>query len=430
MAGKKFWDKNEKLKPAELEALQLKRLKWSVKHAFKNNPAYNKRLKKAKVEPSSIKKLADIEKIPFLTKDDLRTYYPFGLVSVPMEKVVELHASSGTTGKPVVGTYTVNDLDVWGEVMARNLYRIGIRKEDRMQNAYGYGLFTGAHGFERGAQKIGALVSPLSSGNTQRQAMLMKDFEATVLAATPSFCLYIAEVAQGMGMDPRKDFKLKYGVFGAESWSEEMRKKVEDVYDFKAQDHYGLTEIIGPGVSAECPERCGLHINADHFYTEIIDPQTGETLGPGEKGELVFTSLTKEAFPVLRFRTKDLSILHDEKCACGGTLPRHARLMGRSDDMMKVKGVIVFPKQIEEAIMNVKGCSENYVIIKSKKGAIINLAVQVEPDVGVRKTSFKKIEAAVAKEIMAILGLKVPVKVVARGTIPRSEGKAKRVIEK
>jgi len=427
-ASKFFTPKIEKLKKKDLERLQLKRLKWTVTHAYKHNKVYKAKLQAVKMTPASIKTLKDIERIPFLTKDDLRNWYPFGLACVDLADCVELHASSGTTGKPVVGLYTKHDLDVWGESMARNLYMNGLRKEDLFQNAYGYGLFTGAHGFERGAQRVGALMVPLSSGNTQRQIRLMKDFGTTVIGSTPSYAIYMAEVARQMDLDPTKDFKVRIATCGAESWSEEMRKKLNEAWNIESFDHYGLTEIIGPGVSSECPEHDGLHINADHFYPEVIDPQTGETLGPGEKGELVFTSLTKEAFPVLRFRTKDLTILFDERCKCGRGLPRHARLMGRSDDMMKVKGVIVFPRQIEEAVMTVNGASENYLIVKSKTPVGYALKVRVEPSVdfhGDRAVLAK----AVSSEIFAILNLDVAVEVVDIGAIPRSEGKAKRVIE-
>jgi phenylacetate-CoA ligase len=426
--GKFYQPKIEKLSKKELEKLQLKRLKWTVKHAFTNNKVYHDKLVSVNMKPADFKTLKDIEKIPFLTKDDLRNWYPFGLSSVDLKHVVELHASSGTTGKPVVGLYTRHDLDVWSECMARNLYTNTLRKEDIYQNAYGYGLFTGAHGFERGAQRVGALMVPISSGNTQRQIRLMKDFGATALGSTPSYAIYMAEVARQMDMDPTKDFKLRIATVGAESWSEVMRKKLNEAWNLEAFDHYGLTEMIGPGISTECNKHDGLHINADHFYPEIIDPATGKTLGPGEKGELVLTSLTKEAFPVLRFRTKDLTMLIDEKCSCGRCMPRHARLMGRSDDMMKVKGVIVFPKQIEEAVMAVNGASENYLIIKNKTNLGYALKVRVEPS-----TDFHGDRAVLSKaitsEIYAILNLDVPVEVVDIGALPRSEGKAKRVIE-
>lgn len=427
----KYWNKKvETMKMNDLKNLQLRRLKKTVKYVYDRNRFYRERLKKARIGPNDIKTLEDIKKIPFLTKDDLRKYYPFGLVCSPMNEIVEIHASSGTTGKPVVGPYTKKDLNIWSEVMARCLYANGLRKKDVMQNAYGYGLFTGAHGFEKGAQKIGALVLPTSSGNTKRQIQIMKDFGTTALACTPSYSLYVAEKVREMNLDPKKDFKLRLGLFGAEAWSDEMKKKIEETWNIKALEHYGLTEIIGPGVSLDCGVHSGLHVNADHFYMEIIDPKTGETLEPGEKGELVFTTLTKEAFPVLRFRTKDLASYTEEKCECGRTLPRHSRIMGRSDDMMKVKGVIVFPAQIEEAIMKVKGVSENYQIIKYKKGIVTNLSVKVEPtETMFKKGNLKKLKKEIEEEIHSILNLRISAEIVKPGALPRSEGKAKRVVD-
>ena len=426
-----LWDKKYEAMPIDkLKELQLKRLKELVKRVYTKNKYYKNKLDEAGVKPGDIKNLSDIEKLPFLTKNDLREYYPFGLVCTEMDDIVEVHASSGTTGKPVVGPYTRNDVDLWGEVMARALYANGMRKGDRMQNSYGYGLFTGAHGFEKGAQKIGAMVITISSGNTQRQIKVMKDFESTVLAATPSYSLYMAEVAEEMGLDPKTDFKLRLGTFGAEAWSEEMRNNVEKRWGIHAAEHYGLTEIIGPGVVSECRHN-KLHINADHFLTEVIDPKTGETLEPGEEGELVFTTLTKEAFPAIRFRTKDLASLSEGVCECGRTLPIQSRIKGRSDDMMKVKGVIVFPSQIEAGLMQVEGVSEFYQIVKTKKGDITNLSVEVEPtDKRWKEGHLDDLEKKAEDEIYSILNLHVPVKAIEPKTIPRSTGKAKRVIER
>ena len=424
-----FWDKEIETMPlGELKKLQLNRLKALARYVYDNNRFYHEKLKIANVKPDDIKTLKDIEKLPFLTKDDLREFYPFGLVCTEMDDIVEVHASSGTTGKPVVGPYTKNDVDLWGEVMARSLYANGVRKNDVMQNAYGYGLFTGAHGFEKGAQKIGAMVITISSGNTKRQINVMKDFGATVIACTPSYSLYIAEVAEENGLDPLNDFKLHTGVFGAEAWSEKMRKNVEKRWGITAHEHYGLTEIIGPGVVSECKHK-RLHINADHFYPDIIDPKTGETLEPGEAGEIVFTTLTKEAFPAIRFRTKDLATLYEDHCECGRTLPIQSRIKGRSDDMMKVKGVIVFPSQIEAALMQVNGVSDNYQIIKTKKGDITSLSVEVEPTEERYKEGHRDdLEKKAEDEIYSILNLHVPVKTIPPKTIPRSTGKAKRVI--
>jgi len=426
-----FWDKKYEAMPAKkLEELQLDRLKKLVRMVYTKNKYYKKKFDENKIKPTDIKSLKDIEKLPFLTKNDLREYYPFGLVCTEIDDIIEVHASSGTTGKPVVGPYTANDVDLWGEVMARALYANGVRKHDRMQNSYGYGLFTGAHGFEKGAQKIGAMVVTISSGNTQRQIRLMKDFGSTVVACTPSYSMYMAEVAEEMGFDPVKDFDLKIGTFGAEAWSNQMRNSIEKRWGIKAHEHYGLTEIIGPGVVSECKYN-NLHINADHFYTEIIDPKTGETLEPGEEGELVYTTLTKEAFPAIRFRTKDLAFISTDSCKCGRTLPIQSRIKGRSDDMMKVKGVIVFPSQIESGLMQVEGVSEFYQIVKTKKGDITELSVEFEPtDSRWKEGHLDVLEKRAEDEIYAILNLHVPVKAIEPKTIPRSTGKAKRVIER
>ena len=429
---KKFWNPEIETMPiSKLRELQIKRLRKLVSYVYRNNPFYHKRFKEIDLKPDDIKTLDDIVKIPFLTKQDLREYYPFGLVCTELDEIVEVHASSGTTGKPVVGPYTKNDVELWAEVMARSLWANGLRKNDILQNSYGYGLFTGAHGFEKGAQKIGAMVITISSGNTKRQISVMKDFKSTALACTPSYSLYMAEVAEEMGFNPREDFHLKIGCFGAEAWSNEIRKNIENTWNIVAHEHYGLTEIIGPGVVSEC-ENKKLHINADHFLTEIIDPETGERLESGEEGELVFTTLTKEAFPVLRFRTRDLaSYFEGETCECGRTLPIQSRIKGRSDDMMKVKGVIVFPSQIEAALMNIEGLSSNYQIIKTKKGSITSLSVEVEPtEERYKEKHLDDLEEKAEEEIYSILNLHIPVKIIPPQSIPRSTGKAKRVIER
>jgi len=427
----KFWDPAIETKPLkELKDIQLKRLKKLVQYVYKSNKYYHTTFKERKILPNDIKTLKDLEKFPFLTKQDLRNYYPFGLLCTPLDDIIEVHASSGTTGKPVVGPYTKNDVELWGEVMARSLWANGLRNHDIMQNAYGYGLFTGAHGFEKGAQKIGAMVITISSGNTERQIDVMKDFGTTALACTPSYSLHMAEVAEENGLNLRKDFKLRLGLFGAEAWSEAMRTTIEKRWGIIAHEHYGLTELIGPGVVSEC-ECKKLHINADHFLPEIIDPDTGETLEFGNEGELVFTTLTKEAFPALRFRTRDLASITEDPCECGRTLPIQSRIKGRSDDMMKVKGVIVFPSQIEAALMQVHGVSDNYQIIKTKKGDVTSLSVEVEASEERFKDGHldefeKQIEAAIYR----ILNLTIPVKTLPPKTIPRSTGKAKRVIER
>ena len=428
---KEFWDKKiETMSVNKLKELQLERLKKLVQYIHKNNKFYNTKLKNVNVKPDDVKTLKDIEKLPFLTKQDLRNYYPFGLLCTELDNVVEVHASSGTTGKSVVGPYTKADLELWAEVMARSLYANGLRKNDIMQNAYGYGLFTGAHGFEKGAQKIGAMVITIGSGNTERQIDIMRDFGSTTLACTPSYSLHIAEVAEEKGFDPSKDFKLRLGHFGAESWSEEIRSKIEKRLNIVAHEHYGLTEIIGPGIVSEC-EYKKLHINADHFFPEVIDPLTDETLELGEEGELVFTTLTKEAFPAIRFKTRDLASINQEDCECGRKLPIQSRIKGRSDDMMKIKGVIVFPSQIEAALMQVKGVSDNYQIVKTKKDEIVSLSVEVEPsDERYKQGHLEELEKEAENEIYRILNLHVPVKTIPPKTIPRNTGKAKRVVER
>jgi phenylacetate-CoA ligase len=427
----KLWDsKTESMQSSKLKELQLTRLKDLVHRVYSKNKYYKKKFDEANLKPDGIKTLQDIEKIPFLTKQDLRTYYPFGLVCTPLDDIIEVHASSGTTGKPVVGPYTRKDVELWGEVMARALWANGLRHTDVLQNSYGYGLFTGAHGFEKGAQKIGAMVITISSGNTERQIDVMKDFGTTALACTPSYSLHIAEVAEEKGFNPAEDFKMRLGVFGAEAWSEEMRQTIEKRWGIIAHEHYGLTELIGPGVVSECSSK-KLHVNADHFYPEVINPDTGETLPPGEEGELVFTTLTKEAFPAIRFRTRDLASLHEETCECGRSLPIQSRIKGRSDDMMKVKGVIVFPSQIEAALMQVPGVSDNYQIVKTKQGDLYALSVEVEPvEERYRDGNLDGFEKKAEGEIYRILNLHVPVHAIPPKTIPRSTGKAKRVIER
>jgi len=431
MTSTALWDPaHEALSAADLRKLQSQRLKALVARVYQSNRYYKQRLDEAEVKPSAMKSLDDLKRIPFLTKQDLRSYYPFGLVCTPLDDIVEVHASSGTTGKPVVGPYTRADVDLWAEVMARSLYANGVRKSDVVQNAYGYGFFTGAHGFERGAERIGAMVLTIGSGNTERQVDVLQDFKSTVLACTPSYSLHIAEVATEKGLDPAADFDLRLGAFGAESWSDSIRKSIEDRWGITACEHYGLTEIIGPGVVSECSER-RLHINADYFYPEIIDPNTGETLEFGNEGELVFTTLTKEAFPALRFRTRDLAMISEDTCSCGRTLPVMSRIKGRSDDMMKVKGVIVFPSQIEAALMVTPGVSDNYQIIKTKQGDMVSLSVEVEPtEERYREGHLDELEKRAEAEIYRILNLHVPVAAIAPKSIPRSTGKAKRVIER
>lgn len=426
----RFWDeKTETIPLHDLKELQLKRLRKTVAYAYNNNKMYNAKFKEANVRPDDIKSLDDISKLPFLTKDDLRNYYPFGLLCTNLDECIEVHASSGTTGKPVVAPYTQHDIDIWTDVMARSLWANGLRGSDIMQNSYGYGLFTGAHGFEKGAQRIGAMVIPVGSGNTRRQINVMKDFGVTALACTPSYALYIAEVAKEMEYSPRDDFKLRLGLFGAEAWSDGMRAKIEAVWGIKAHEHYGLTEIIGPGVVTECNKN-HMHINADHFLAEIIDSKTGEHLEPGDEGELVFTTITKEAFPAIRFRTKDIAGYSEEACDCGRTLPMQTRIKGRTDDMIKIKGVIVFPSQIEAAMMAIPGVSGNYQLVKKREHDMVSLSLRFEPtEERYMEGNLDELTKQVEKEVFTILNLKVPAEVIKPSTLPRSEGKAKRVIE-
>ncbi|MDK2875396.1 MAG: phenylacetate-CoA ligase [Methanothermobacter sp.] len=416
----------------EKQELQLKRLQNTVKRAYENVPYYNKRLKEAGVFPEDIEALDDIEKLPFTTKNDLREAYPFGMFAVPDEDIVEVHTSSGTTGKPVVSGYTSRDLEIWSEVMARALTMGMATRKDRIQNCYGYGLFTGGLGVHYGAQKIGATVIPISAGNTKRQIEIMQDFGTTVITCTPSYALYLAEVLEKEGVDIG-ELNLKSGIFGAEMWTEEMRETIEARLGLTALNIYGLTEIIGPGVAMECTEKKGLHIAEDHFYPEIIDPKTGEKLPNGTKGELVLTTLTREGMPVLRFRTKDITALRDGECECGRTLVRMDRITGRSDDMLKIRGVIVFPSQIERALLKIKGLEPHYQIVVTRPEFLDELEVQVEASPELFSDEVKHVEEAkrmIEKHIHSEIGLRVNVTLVEPGSLPRSEGKAIRVIDK
>ncbi|AAB86321.1 coenzyme F390 synthetase II [Methanothermobacter thermautotrophicus str. Delta H] len=416
----------------EKQELQLRRLQNTVKRAYENVPYYNKRLRDAGVFPEDIETLDDIEKLPFTTKNDLREAYPFGMFAVPDEEIVEVHTSSGTTGKPVVSGYTSRDLEIWSEVMARALTMGMATRKDRIQNCYGYGLFTGGLGVHYGAQKIGATVIPISAGNTKRQIEIMQDFGTTVITCTPSYALYLAEVLEKEGVDIG-ELNLKSGIFGAEMWTEEMRETIEARLGLTALNIYGLTEIIGPGVAMECTEKNGLHIAEDHFYPEIIDPKTGEKLPNGTKGELVLTTLTREGMPVLRFRTKDITALRDGECGCGRTLVRMDRITGRSDDMLKIRGVIVFPSQIERALLKIKGLEPHYQIVVTRPEFLDELEVQVEASPELFSDEVKHVEEAkrmIEKHIHSEIGLRVNVTLVEPGSLPRSEGKAIRVIDK
>ena len=429
-----FWNKEiECMDEEQLRELQLKRLKEVVKRVYEKVPFYKKKFDEAGLKPEDIRTLEDIKYIPFTSKMDMREAYPFDMFAVPLSEIVEVHTSSGTTGKPVVAGYTRKDIELWGEVMARCLAMIGVTKEDIVQIAYGYGLFTGGLGFHYGAHKIGATVVPASAGNTRRQIQLMKDFGSTVIACTPSYALYLSEYAkEEMGIDP-STLKLKKGSFGAEMWTEEMRREIEKRFDIEAYNVYGLTEIIGPGVAHECPAKNGLHVWEDHFLVEIIDPETGETLPDGQEGELVITTLTRDGMPMLRFRTRDITTLHREKCACGRTMARIERIKGRTDDMIKVRGVMIFPYQIEQAILEVQGVEPHYQIILTRPHYLDEIEVQVEMSKEIFSDDVKTIEnlrKRLEKRIEEAVGVRVKVTLVEPKSIPRSEGKAKRVIDK
>lgn len=429
-----YWNKDMETLPTEkLRELQLERLKAIVKYAYERVPFYRKKFDEVGIKPEDIKSLEDIRYIPFTSKADLREVYPFGMFAVPLSEIVEIHSSSGTTGKPVVMGYTRRDLETWKEVMARSLVAFGVTKEDIIQIAYGYGLFTGGLGFHYGALTLGATIVPASAGNTRRQIELMKDFGTTVIACTPSYALYLAEYAKDeMGIDPRT-LKLRAGSFGAEMWTEEMRREIENRFGLKAYNVYGLTEIIGPGVAHECLEQNGLHIWEDHFYPEIIDPDTGEPLPEGTKGELVLTTLTKEGVPMIRFRTRDITAFIPGTCPCGRTGRRIERIQGRTDDMIKVRGVMLFPYQIEKAILEVQGVEPHYQIILTRPHHLDEIEVQVEMSKEVFSDDVKTIEnlrKKLEKRIEETVGIRVKVTLVEPKSLPRSEGKAKRVIDK
>ena len=427
-----FNKEKECMNREEFRELQLRRLKKVVRYAYDNVPFYRNLYDKNNVSPDDIKTLEDIQLLPFITKDDLRNTYPFDLQAAPKEDWVEVHSTSGTTGIPTVAAYTQKDLDIWAECTARGLASVGVHKKDIVNIAYGFGLFTGGHGAQYGAQKIGALAVPMSSGNTKKQMNFLKDFPADFLCCTPSYALYIAESFERAGIDP-KTVPIKGGVFGAEMWTEEIRQKLEDKFGISAQNIYGLTEVMGPGVSTECHVKDGMHIAEDHFYPEIIDPNTLEVLPEGETGEIVFTSLTKTGMPVIRYRTKDITSLNYDKCECGRTTVRMSRIIGRSDDMLKVKGVIVFPKQIEEVIMAMDELSPAYQIIVSRPDTLDEIEVQVEIDQATFSDSMTNLEEfkyKIGKEIKEAIGIGVKVTLAEPYSIPRSEGKAKRVIDK
>ena len=415
------------------QKLQLERLQATVERVYSRVPFYREKLARAGVTPDSITCLKDIAKLPFTTKGDLRETYPYGLLACDQSDLVEIHTSSGTTGTPVVAAYTEADIDMWSEVMARTLSMAGCEKGDTVQNGYGYGLFTGGFGLHYGARRIGANIIPISSGNTRRQLMMMRDFGASLLTCTPSYSLYLAEAAREEGFDFR-ELPLKAGCFGAEPWSENMRAEIESKLDIKAYDIYGLTELIGPGVASECEHQNGKHINEDYFYPEIIDPETGEVLPDGEKGELVITSLQREGSPVLRFRTRDITFMMRDPCACGRTSVRIHRLLGRTDDLMIIRGVNIFPSQIENVLMRIEGTQPHYLIVIDR-GAThldeIEIRVEVEEAIFSDVTrAMEQLRKRIHDELKSELGISAQIKLVEPRSIQRSEGKAQRIIDK
>lgn len=422
----------ETLTEGGIKDIQLERLKKLLRYTNAKMPLYNRRFREKKIDPETFNSLQDLRHLPFTTKSDLRDHYPFSLFAVPLGDIVEVHASSGTTGKLTVVGYTKNDIDLWSEVMARTLVCAGVQRDDVIQNAYGYGLFTGGLGVHYGGLALGATVIPISSGGTKRQLMLMEDFGSTVLTCTPSYALYMAEEAMDSGIDPAST-KLKVGILGAEPWTEGMRNQIEKDWGMLALDIYGLSEIIGPGVAMECPGKEGLHVWADHFLPEAIDPETGEAADEGTEGELVITTLTKEALPLIRYRTGDIVTLTYEPCPhCKRTMPRISKIKGRIDDMLIIRGVNIFPSQIETALMNIPEVAPHYQIIVTREKHLDQMTVKVEITEDIFSDEIKKLEELerrVIKEIESTLGITVGVHLVEPRSIERSMGKAKRVID-
>lgn len=430
-----IWDREHETMPRpELETLQLERLKSVVARCYNKVPFYRRKMDDLGVKPNDIQSLEDVRKLPFTTKYDLRENYPFAMFAEPMENIIRLHASSGTTGKPVVGGYTKNDLDTWIELMARIYTAAGVSKADIVHNSYGYGLFTGGMGFHYGAERVGATIVPVSSGLSKRQIMLWQDFGATVLCSTPSYACVLAEQVEELGVNPATDLKLRIALVGAEPCTSPMRAQIEEKLNLEVYNTYGLTELIGPGVAMECAYHDGLHIAEDHFLVETIDPETGEVLPPGSEGEMVLTSLTKEAFPVLRFRTRDRTRINQAPCACGRTMARIQAINGRTDDMLIIKGVNVFPTQIESVILTVPQLEPQYVIVVDRgSNNMDDMEILVECSQEMHDAGAEAMDAAkqrLTHELHQVLGLNAKCKVVPPKTLARSEGKAKRVIDR
>ena len=428
-----IWDKEHETMPRRaLHELQLQRLKTQVVRVYERVPFYQQAFRDVGIAPDDIRSLADLPRLPFTTREDFIHNYPLGLAALPARQLVRLHASSGTTGKSKVVAYSKADVELWTEVMARTLVAAGVTEDDVVHNAYGYGLFTGGLGFHYGAERIGAMVIPMSGGQTKRQIIFLQDLGSTVLCCTPSYALYLAETAQEMGVDLRTT-RLRIGIFGAEPWTQRMRQEIEAKLGLRAHDIYGLSEIIGPGVSIECEQQAGLHIFEDHFLAEIVDPQTGEPLPYGQRGELVLTTLTKEALPIIRYRTGDITSLNPEPCACGRTLVRMHKVSGRTDDMLIVRGVNVFPSQIESVLLQIEGVQPHYLIVVDRQRSLDDLEVWVEVSeevFGDEIRGLERLEARVSGELHSMLGISARVKLVEPRTIQRSEGKARRVIDR
>jgi len=417
---------------SQIEQLQLQRLQKIIKYAYENVPVYREKFDSVKIKPEDIKSLDDIVKLPFTTKDDFRKHYPYGMFAVNIKQLARIHASSGTTGKPTIVGYTKKDLDTWSRLVARLAASAGVTRDDIVHIAFGYGLFTGGFGLHYGLEKLGAAIIPVSSGNTKRQVQLIVDLKPTVLVCTPSYALHIGETLAKEGIDIN-DISLKIGLFGAEPWSEQMRKKIEESLHIKAYDNYGLSEVIGPGVSAECEYQNGMHIFEDHFYAEIVDPNTLLPVKDGEYGELVITTLTKEALPVIRYRTRDITKLNKQKCHCGRSMARMSKPIGRSDDMMIIRGVNVFPTQIEEVLFNIEGVMSAYQIVLEREEALDKATLLVEINENIFFDEMKQQRLMlehIKRELKTALGIEFEVKLVEPYSLERSEGKAKRIIDK
>ncbi|MGE5371268.1 MAG: phenylacetate--CoA ligase family protein [Solirubrobacterales bacterium] len=429
----KIWNRQYECMPREeMEALQLERLKESVQWAYDKVPMYRKKLDEAGVVPQDIQRLSDIRKIPFTWKKELRDYYPYNNFAVPMNEVVRVHASSGTTGKPIVVGYNRHDMEVWTELTARMVTAAGVTEGDIAQVSFGYGLFTGAFGLHYGLERVGATVIPISGGNTERQLMIMKDFEASALICTPTYALHMAEVAQDLGIDPRKDLKVRLGLFGGEAWSEEYRRELNAAWNMNATDNYGLSEIMGPGVAGECELVCGQHIAEDHVLIEIIDSETGNPVEPGQPGEVVITTLTKQTVPMLRYRTRDISQINDAPCECGRHTARMRKVTGRADDMLIIRGVNVFPSQIESVLIDIEGLEPHYQILIRRKGYLDEIEIQVEISPDWFSDKYAELEAVEEKlkhKLASVLLIHPKVRLVEPKSIERVAGKAKRVVD-